>query len=137
MDQGDSAKRVLGIEGGGTKTTWATLIAGRVMGQGEEGPGNTLLLSDEDLEKLLRGIAEKAGGEVGAIGAAFAGCQQPAEQARVIKIIRLVWPQVEKICVMEDTRSVLAAAFGDGPGIVVIAGTGRKCSRPEVAARAD
>jgi N-acetylmuramic acid 6-phosphate etherase len=26
--------------------------------------------------------------------------------------------------VMEDTRSILAAAFGDGPGIVVIAGTG-------------
>jgi len=25
---------------------------------------------------------------------------------------------------MEDTRSVLAAAFGAGPGIVVIAGTG-------------
>src|SRR5581483_7328735 len=34
------------------------------------------------------------------------------------------WPQTRFVRVMEDTRSVLAAAFGEGPGIVVIAGTG-------------
>ena len=40
------------------------------------------------------------------------------------KILRNVWPKAGVVRVMEDTRSVLAAAFGDGPGIVVIAGTG-------------
>jgi N-acetylglucosamine kinase-like BadF-type ATPase len=42
----------------------------------------------------------------------------------VEKILRRVWPSAGVIRVMEDTRSVLVAAFGDGPGIVVIAGTG-------------
>ena len=59
-----------------------------------------------------------------AIGGAFAGCQLAAEQSRVEKILRKVWPKAEVVRMMEDTRSVLAAAFGDGPGIVVIAGTG-------------
>ena len=120
---------VLGIEGGGTKTTWALLSRdGRMLAQGAAGPGNTLLLSDAVLEKLLRGIARdlrKAGGSsVTAMGGAFAGCQLAEEKARVEKIIRRVWPKAGVVRVMEDTRSVLAAAFGDRPGIVVIAGTG-------------
>jgi N-acetylmuramic acid 6-phosphate etherase len=116
---------ILGIEGGGTKTTWALLTrAGKVLAQGVAGPGNTLLLSDAALGKLFREIRRKAGAHVEAIGGAFAGCQLPAEKSRVEKIVRRVWPKAGVVRVMEDTRSVLAAAFGDGPGIVVIAGTG-------------
>ena len=116
---------ILGIEGGGTKTTWALLTKeGKVLAQGVAGPGNTLLLTDAVLEKLFREIRRKAGMHVEAIGGAFAGCQLPAEKSRVEKILRRVWPKAETVRVMEDTRSVLAAAFGDGPGIVVIAGTG-------------
>jgi N-acetylmuramic acid 6-phosphate etherase len=116
---------VLGIEGGGTKTTWALLTrAGKVLARGVAGPGNTLLLADAALGKLFREIRRKAGARVETVGGAFAGCQLPAEQARVEKIIRRVWPLARRVRVMEDTRSVLAAAFGEGPGIVVIAGTG-------------
>jgi N-acetylmuramic acid 6-phosphate etherase len=116
---------ILGIEGGGTKTTWALLTReGKVLAQGVAGPGNTLLLSDAALVKLFREIRRKAGTHVEAIGGAFAGCQLPAEKTRVEKILRRVWPKAAAVRVMEDTRSVLAAAFGDGPGIVVIAGTG-------------
>jgi N-acetylmuramic acid 6-phosphate etherase len=116
---------ILGIEGGGTKTTWALLTrAGKALAQGGAGPGNTLLLSDAALEKLFREIRRKAGARVEAIGGAFAGCQLAAEKVRVEKILRRVWPKAGAVRVMEDTRSVLAAAFGDGPGIVVIAGTG-------------
>jgi N-acetylmuramic acid 6-phosphate etherase len=116
---------ILGIEGGGTKTTWALLTRdGDVLAQGSAGPGNSLLLSDDALEKLFRAIRKEAGTRVEAIGGAFAGCQLPEEKARVEKILRAVWPKAGVVRVMEDTRSVLAAAFGDGPGIVVIAGTG-------------
>src|SRR5271156_2300372 len=119
------ATRILGIEGGGTKTTWALLEHdGKVLARGEAGPGNTLLLSDAALGKLLRDIRRKAGANVDAIGGAFAGCRLAAEKARVEKIIRQAWPRVKAVNVIEDTRSVLAAAFGEGPGIVVIAGTG-------------
>jgi len=116
---------ILGIEGGGTKTTWALLTReGKVLSQGAEGPGNTLLLSDAALEKLFRVIRKSAGTDVEAIGGAFAGCQLAAEKARAEKILRRIWTKAKTVLVMEDTRSVLAAAFGDGPGIVVIAGTG-------------
>jgi N-acetylmuramic acid 6-phosphate etherase len=116
---------VLGIEGGGTKTTWALLTPeGKLLRQGAAGPGNTLLLGDAALEKLFRAIRRGAGPDARAIGGAFAGCQLPEEKTRVEKILRLVWPKAGVVRVMEDTRSVLAAAFGDGPGIVVIAGTG-------------
>ena len=121
----EKAAGILGIEGGGTKTTWALLTrAGKALAQGAAGPGNTLLLSNAQLEMLFRIICHDAGGQVEAVGGAFAGCQLPSEQARVEKILRRVWPSAGVIRVMEDTRSVLVAAFGDGPGIVVIAGTG-------------
>ena len=116
---------ILGIEGGGTKTTWALLTRdGKVLAQGTAGPGNTLLLSDAALEKLFREIRRTAGVKVEAIGGAFAGCQLAVEKSRVEKIARRVWSSAKVVRIMEDTRSVLAAAFGDGPGIVVIAGTG-------------
>ena len=46
------------------------------------------------------------------------------EKERVEKAIRRAWPKAGVVRIMEDTRSVLAAAFGAGAGIVVIAGTG-------------
>ena len=125
MTRAKKSEAILGLEGGGTKTTWASFTPeGRPLKRGEAGPGNTLLLTDAALEKLLRAIHREAGAEIAAIGGAFAGCQQPAEKARVEKILRRVWPRAATVRVMEDTRSVLAAAFGDGPGLVVIAGTG-------------
>jgi N-acetylmuramic acid 6-phosphate etherase len=121
----EAAATILGIEGGGTKTTWALLKGeGVVLARGEVGSGNTLLLNDAALERLFRAIRKGAGKAVDAVGGAFAGCQLRVEQTRVEKCIRRVWPQARVVRVMEDTRSVLAAAFGDGPGIVVIAGTG-------------
>jgi len=116
---------ILGIEGGGTKTTWALVLPdGRVKARGQAGPGNTLLLSDAELAKLFRTIHGETGSELVAIGGAFAGCLQLKEQQRVEEAIRKTWPKVSRVVVMEDTRSVLAAAFGDAPGVVVIAGTG-------------
>ena len=84
---------ILGIEGGGTKTTWALLTPeGKIVTQGAAGPGNTLFLTDAALEKLFRGIRAKAGANVEAIGGAFAGCQS-REKSRVEKILRRVWPK--------------------------------------------
>jgi N-acetylmuramic acid 6-phosphate etherase len=131
----EKATGILGIEGGGTKTTWALLTReGKVLAQGAAGPGNTLLLTDAALGKLFREIHREAGARVDAIGGAFAGCQLPAEKTRVEKFLRRVWPRAGAVRVMEDTRSVLAAAFGEGPGIVVIAGTGSNVAGQKSAA---
>jgi len=125
MSKSDLATAILGIEGGGTKTTWALLTPqGKLLLRGSAGPGNTLLLSDAALEKLFRTIRRETGPHVRAIGGAFAGCRLDAEKTRIEKIMLRVWPSAKTVRAMEDTRSVLAAGFGDGPGIVVIAGTG-------------
>jgi N-acetylmuramic acid 6-phosphate etherase len=116
---------ILGIEGGGTRTTWALLTPeGKVLKRGQAGPGNTLLLGELAMVRLFRSIRAAAGADVCAIGGAFAGCQQEEQKQRVEKALRRIWPRAGVVRVMEDTRSVLAAAFGEGPGIVVIAGTG-------------
>ena len=129
---------ILGIEGGGTKTTWARVTRdGRVLARGEAGPGNTLLLTDAALRDLLRGIARAAGKDVAAIGGAFAGCAQAAEQQRVEMALRAAWPAVQTVRVMEDTRSILAAAFGDGPGHCRHRGHGLECGGAGFAGRAD
>ena len=47
--------------------------------------GNTLLLSDDALRDLFRTIATTAEIDFDTVGAAFAGCARPSEQARVEK----------------------------------------------------
>lgn len=114
----------LGVEGGGTRTTWVLIdAAGKELRQGETGPGNVLLLTDAALEKLLGGIRAQAGAAIEAIGATFAGCQRPQEKARVQRVLAKLWPKA-RVVVAEDTRSALVAAHGPADGISVIAGTG-------------
>lgn len=116
----------LGIEGGGTRTTWALIDAsGHECSRGEEGAGNVLLLSAAQLEKLARSIhrAVGAGKVVSGIGATFAGCNRKTEQERVRAALAKCW-RGAKIVVEGDTRSALVAAHGLGDGICVIAGTG-------------
>ncbi|PAW76054.1 MAG: hypothetical protein B9S32_16745 [Verrucomicrobia bacterium Tous-C9LFEB] len=116
----------LGIEGGGTRTTWVLLdSAGREVRRGEAGPANVLLLSDAALAKLVNSIHDKVGRTqaVTAIGATFAGVQRPKEKERMRKALAKSWPEA-KLVIAEDTRSALVAAHGAEDGIVVIAGTG-------------
>ncbi|NCY21904.1 hypothetical protein EBX31_08100, partial [bacterium] len=49
---------VLGIEGGGTKTTWVLVgTQGKVISRGEAGPGNVMLVGVEGLRKIFRKIS--------------------------------------------------------------------------------
>jgi N-acetylmuramic acid 6-phosphate etherase len=115
----------LGIEGGGTRTTWAIVTNdGQIKAQGEAGPGNTLLLSDAALFNLFQTIQRHVEVHIDSIGGAFAGSHEHIEQARVQTILRQVWPRAKIVCVGEDVISVLYAAFGKSPGVIVIAGTG-------------
>src|SRR5260221_6877678 len=82
-------ENILGIEGGGTRTTWALLTPeGRVLARGEAGPGNTPLLGDAALEQLFKTIRRGAGKRVKAIGGALGRCQPCDEQARRAKNVR-------------------------------------------------
>ncbi len=120
---------VLGIEGGGTRTTWALIDKNRrdvVIKQGEVGPGNVLLLTDKDLASIAGAIHDQAGVDektIEAIGATFAGVQRAQEKDRVRRALAKIWLQA-RIEIAEDTRSALVAAHGADDGICVIAGTG-------------
>ncbi|MDD4932510.1 MAG: N-acetylmuramic acid 6-phosphate etherase [Methylacidiphilaceae bacterium] len=115
----------LGIEGGGTKTTWVVLDSeGKERRQGLAGPGNISLLQEDEIRTLLAGIRSEAGGEIHSIGAAFAGCHLPVQVQRIAEILRALWPSAVRVVVAEDTRSAFVGAFGSEDGIIVIAGTG-------------
>lgn len=118
-----NAEHVLGIEGGGTKTSWMlvrcadakfeTLDSGRL-------PGANLRLTSPE---RLRMIFSELPREAGRIGVFLAGCVT-AEDAEILRgIARSVWPTAELI-VGSDRDSGIAAALQDRDGIVVNAGTG-------------
>lgn len=116
---------VLGMEGGGSKTSWRMVGAGgRILAEGTAGPGNVLLAGAKGLREVFRQIAQKLPVAPEAIGGGFAGARGRAELAIVREAIRAVWPRVKRVVVGQDTDSAMAAAWGEGDGFLVIAGTG-------------
>jgi len=116
---------VLGIEGGGTKTTWVLLGAdGRILAQGQEGPSHVLLVGAEGLKKIFRKIAARLPASPRAIGGGFAGARGGKEFSVIRSALRAVWPGVTEVAVGQDVDSALTAAWGLGDGFLVIAGTG-------------
>lgn len=113
-------KRVLGIEGGGTKTEW--LFVDAVTKEHRSGilPGaNLRLIGDEALEQLFRVLPP----DPTRVGVFLAGCATVADRQRLHAVVTRVWPKAG-VVVGSDRESGFAAAFGDGDGVAVIAGTG-------------
>jgi N-acetylmuramic acid 6-phosphate etherase len=116
----ESPKRILGIEGGGTKTDWILLADdGTVLREGALPASNLRLIGDEALARLFSALPPEATH----VGAFLAGCATEDDRTRLRAIVTKIWPQAQ-IAVGSDRDSGLATAFHDGDGIVVIAGTG-------------
>ncbi len=119
----ESPKRVLGIEGGGTKTDWIVLEhdAGRkiVVSKGQLPGSNLRLTSDELLAHLFAELPS----DVTHVGVFLAGCGTPEDRARLRALATAAWPRAE-IAVGSDRDSGMATAFGEADGIAVISGTG-------------
>ena len=113
-------RRVLGVEGGGTKTEWALLDeGGRQLRGGALPAANLRLITDADLLGLLGVLPAEATH----VGVFLAGCADPADRRRLEGLVQRVWPAAV-VAVGGDRESGFATAFGDGDGITVIAGTG-------------
>ena len=113
-------KRVLGIEGGGTKTEWLFADeSGVAVRSGVLPPSNLRLVSDARLEELFRVLPA----EPTHVGVFLAGCATAADRQRLSACVARIWPQVEAV-VGSDRESGFAAAFQDRDGVAVIAGTG-------------
>ena len=116
-------ERILGVEGGGTKTSWV-LVAHeetvfRVIDQGRLPPSNFRLTSPE----RLRAIFLQMPVETDRVGMFLAGCATQDDRRLLAKLSAEVWTAA-KITVGSDRDSGLAAALGKADGIAVNAGTG-------------
>ena len=84
---------VLGIEGGGTRTT-ATLVgaADEVLASVTAGPGNLRLLEDDQLTALLESIRDQLPAKPDRIGVGLAGVRTAADRDRLSRAVARTWP---------------------------------------------
>jgi N-acetylmuramic acid 6-phosphate etherase len=117
------SERILGVEGGGTKTSWVLAeqdgVALRAIDQGKLPPSNFRLTPAERLHALFQQLPR----EVNRVGMFLAGCATEEDRSGLRTLCAGIWPAA-KITVGSDRDSGLAAALGRADGIAVNAGTG-------------
>jgi glucosamine kinase len=121
-------RTLVGADVGGSKTAVAVSIDGEIVGRAE-GPGAAVrpgraLASSSTIVEVVRRALSAAGkltGDTLVVGAAGAGRETEREELRTaLRSENLV----SHVVVTTDIEIALSAAFADGPGIVVSAGTG-------------
>src|SRR5437667_8933127 len=119
----NGGEKILGVEGGGTKTSWVLTERGandlRVLDQGKLPPANFRLAKPDELRAMFRELPQ----EIASAGIFLAGCGTDGDRQLLTRLCAEVWPNA-KIVVGSDRDSGLAAALGGGDGIVVNAGSG-------------
>jgi glucosamine kinase len=109
---------VLGVDAGGSATRAVLMQDGHVLSRLDEPPLNVLLQGDA-FERLAA-LITASGAVVAGLG--LAGLRGPEHAAGMGA--RLAATTGVDVVVVDDTEAALAGAFGAGPGVIVIAGTG-------------
>jgi glucosamine kinase len=119
----------LGVDGGGSKTTCVVGNEFSILATAVAGPSNITRVGEVRARESLHVVIREACGAANidphqlrraCVGAAGAGREEIASVVR--KIVAEVVPC--EIEVVGDMQIALQAALGEGPGVVVIAGTG-------------
>jgi glucosamine kinase len=119
----------LGIDGGGSKTTCLIGDENSVLGNGSGGPSNLIRVGEVETRASLNNAIQQAcaaarvrPAEIHRTCVGLSGAARP-EISSVARLLlsEMVAGEVE---IVGDTIITLAAAFGSGPGVIVIAGTG-------------
>jgi N-acetylmuramic acid 6-phosphate etherase len=117
-----ASDRILGVEGGGTKTAWVLVQRAaeglRVVDQGKLPPSNFRLTPPDRLRSIFRQLPQEAD----RVGMFLAGCGID-DRSSLERLCAEIWPNA-KIVAGSDRDSGLAAALGRSDGIAVNAGTG-------------
>jgi N-acetylmuramic acid 6-phosphate etherase len=120
---GNIPERILGVEGGGTKTAWILTERDgsdlRIAEQGKLPPANFRLATAD----RLRAIFSELPKEFDRAGIFLAGCVTDEDRQSLSRLCAEIWPNA-KILTGSDRDSGLAAALGHADGIVVNAGSG-------------
>jgi N-acetylglucosamine kinase-like BadF-type ATPase len=127
----------LGLDGGGTKTRCVLADETMVLATAMSGGSNIVRLGEtqarEALHAAVRQVcatAKISPAQIRAICIGAAGAARPEIAAKIrtilVELISEIAPQIAltKIEVVGDMTIALEAAFGAGPGVIVIAGTG-------------
>ena len=116
-------EKILGVEGGGTKTAWVLVERDgadmRVVEQGKLPPSNFRLATPERLGAIFSELPK----EIDRAGIFLAGCGTEEDRRALSRLCAEIWPNA-KIITGSDRDSGLAAALGQHDGIVVNAGSG-------------
>ncbi|HMD40233.1 MAG TPA: BadF/BadG/BcrA/BcrD ATPase family protein [Candidatus Acidoferrum sp.] len=122
---------VLGFDGGGTKTDCVLMDgSGAVLARSQAGPSNPLRVGFGAALSAVRDATKQAVAQAGlpadspiaAICAGLAGAGPPESAEKIRALFAAEFPQ-SKIQICTDLDVALAAA-GDGPVVVLLAGTG-------------
>lgn len=119
----------LGIDGGGSKTACLLGDETAILGRGSDVGSNVVRLGEdaarEALQRAVRGAWEDAKinpAQLTRTVAGVAGAGRPHVRDFVQRSLQEVIGG--EIVVVMDVEAALHAAFGDGPGVVVVSGTG-------------
>jgi len=113
-------RRILGIEGGGTKTDWVLLDEShRILQEGQLPASNLKLSTDTELARLFSVLPH----EVTDVGVFLAGCLMEHDRTRLLRLVQTAWPDAHHV-VGSDRDSGFVTALGKEDGIIVISGTG-------------
>lgn len=119
----------LGIDGGGTKTTCALGDESNLLATATTGPSNIVRVGEaKTRESLLQGVRQACAAagiapeQISHTCVGGSGAAHPELAQRVRGFLAEIISS--PIDVVGDMQTALEAAFGDGPGVVVIAGTG-------------
>lgn len=119
----------LGIDGGGSKTSCLIGDESTVLGAGSGGPSNVVRvgekLAGESLEAAIRQACAVANVSPGQISRTCIGASGAGRPEITTVLSDLLSKIVDgSVNVVGDTMITVEAAFGSGPGVIVIAGTG-------------
>jgi glucosamine kinase len=123
----------LGIDGGGTKTRCLLADETAVLAKAMSGGSNIIRLGETQAREALHTAVRQACAaakispdQIRAISIGVAGASVPEIAAKIRGILTELTPQISlaNIEVVGDNVIALEAAFGAGPGVIAIAGTG-------------
>jgi N-acetylglucosamine kinase-like BadF-type ATPase len=123
----------LGIDGGGTKTRCVLANDATVLATAMSGGSNVVRLGEKQAKEAIRaaihqvcGTANIIPNQIRSVCIGAAGAARPAIATKIRELLAALIPEINlnNIEVVGDTVIALEAAFGAGPGVIAIAGTG-------------